>query len=270
VHDPYAWTLNFEALVLVPALAAGYLLVIRRYRVPRLRIACFAAGLALILAVFVTPLHTIALHYLLSVHLLQNVVLAEWAPALCVLGLPANLPVPKLLTHPFVALPLWAGTYFFWHIPAVYDAALRRPETLLHLEHVSYFVTGLLFWWPALQDQPHRVPAGARAMYLFAAFVVVAPLGLLLALVPRAVYDFYVHAPHRLWGLSPLTDQQIGGAAMALEQAAVLFAAGTWFFLRFLAGEGRSDAFRALDPSSYNHAGGEGWTRSSSANGLKR
>jgi cytochrome c oxidase assembly factor CtaG len=107
-------------------------------------------------------------------------------------------------------------------------------------------------------------------MYLFAAFVVVAPLGLLLALVPRAVYDFYVHAPHRLWGLSPLTDQQIGGAAMALEQAAVLFAAGTWFFLRFLAGEGRSDAFRALDPSSYNHAGGEGWTRSSSANGLKR
>jgi cytochrome c oxidase assembly factor CtaG len=270
VHDPYAWTLNFEALVFVPTLAAGYLLVVRRYRVPRWRIACFAAGLALILAVFVTPLHTIALHYLLSVHLLQNVVLAEWAPALCVLGLPANLPVPRLLTHPFVALPLWAGTYFFWHIPAVYDAALRRPETLLHLEHVTYFLTGLLFWWPALQDQPHRVPAGARAMYLFAAFVVVAPLGLLLALVPRAVYDFYVHAPHRLWGLSPLTDQQIGGAAMALEQAAVLFAAGTWFFLRFLAGEGRSDAFRALDPSSYNHAGGEGWTRSSSANGLKR
>ncbi len=252
MHDPYAWTLNLEALVLVPALAVGYLLVFRRYRVPRWRIACFAAGLALILAVFATPLHTIALHYLLSVHLLQNVVLAEWAPALCVLGLPSNLPVPRLLTHPFVALPLWAGTYFFWHIPAVYDAALRRPETLLHVEHVTYFVTGLLFWWPALHDEPHRVPAGARVMYLFAAFVVAAPLGLLLALIPRAVYDFYVQAPHELWGLSPLTDQQIGGAAMALEQAAVLFAAGTWFFLRFLGGEGRADAFRTLDPSSYN------------------
>ena len=89
-------------------------------------------------------------------------------------------------------------------------------------------------------------------MYLFAAFVIAAPLGLLLALIPRAAYDFYVDAPHELWGLSPLTDQQIGGAAMALEQAAILFAAGTWFFLRFLSGEGRADAFRTLDPSSYD------------------
>ena len=197
MHDPYAWTPNLEALVLVPALAVGYLFVLRRYGVPRWRIACFAAGLALILAVFVTPLHTIALHYLLSVHLLQNVVLAEWAPALCVLGLPSNLPVPRLLTHPFVALPLWAGTYFVWHIPAVYDAALRRPETLLHLEHVSYFVTGLLFWWPALHDEPHRLTAGARAMYLFAAFVIAAPLGLLLLRerAPRALGPLAAHRP---------------------------------------------------------------------------
>jgi cytochrome c oxidase assembly factor CtaG len=255
VHDPYAWSLNFEALVLVPALALAYAFVARRYAVPRWRIMCFASGLALILIVFVTPLHTIALHYLLSIHLLQNVVLAEWAPALCVLGLPSNLPVPRLLTHPFVALPLWAGTYFVWHVPPIYDAALRHPQTLLHLEHVSYFVTGLLFWWPVLHDEPHRVTAGARALYLFLAFVVASPLGLLLALIPRAVYDFYVDAPHRLWGLSPLTDQQLGGTAMALEQAAVLFAVGTYFFLRFLSGEGRADTFRGLDRSSYNHAG---------------
>lgn len=255
MHDPYAWSLNFEALVLVPALALAYALVARRYAVPLWRIACFASGLALILIVFVTPLHTIALHYLLSIHLLQNVVLAEWAPALCVLGLPSSLRVPRLLTHPFVALPLWAGTYFVWHVPAIYDSALRNPQTLLHLEHVSYFVTGLLFWWPVLHDEPHHVGAGARAMYLFAAFVVASPLGLLLALIPRAVYDFYVEAPHRLWGLSPLADQQLGGTAMALEQAAVLFAAGTYFFLRFLSGEGRADAFRGLDRSSYNQAG---------------
>jgi putative membrane protein len=255
VHDPYAWSLNFEALVLVPALALAYAFIARRYAVPRWRVVCFAAGLALILAVFLTPLHTIAVHYLLSIHLLQNVVLAEWAPALCVLGLPSNLPVPRLLTHPFVALPLWAGTYFVWHVPAIYDAALRHPQTLLHLEHVSYFVTGLLFWWPVLHDEPHRVTAGARALYLFLAFVVASPLGLLLALIPRAVYDFYVDAPHRLWGLSPLTDQQLGGVAMALEQAAVLFAVGTYFFLRFLSGEGRADTFRGLDRSSYNHAG---------------
>ena len=258
MHDPYAWPLDLEALALVPLLAVGYVLAVRRFPTARWRMFCFGAGLALILAVFLTPLHPIALHYLLSVHLLQNVVLAEWAPALCVLGLPPGLAAAagrhrtiRVLTHPFVALPLWAGTYFAWHVPAVYDAALERPMSLLHLEHATYFVTGLLFWWSALQTEPHRLSGVARAIYLFAAFVIASPLGLLLALIPRPVYHFYLHAPHRLWGLSPLTDQQLGGAAMALEQAAVLFAAATFFFLRFLAQEGRADEFRSLDRSSF-------------------
>ncbi len=261
MHDPYAWTLDFEALGLVPALALGYFLATRRFPAERWRITCFTAGLLLILAAFVSPLHMLSMHYLLSAHLLQNVVLAEWAPALCVLGIPATLAAAagkattfRFLTHPFVALPLWAGTYFAWHVPAAYDAALRHPSTLIHVEHVCYFVTGFLFWWPALQTQPHRLTGGARAIYLFAAFVVASPLGLLLALIPRAVYHFYIHAP-RLWGLSPLTDQQIGGAAMALEQAVVLFAAAAYFFLRFLAGEGRADTYRNLDRSTYNPAG---------------
>lgn len=252
VHDPYAWTLDFEAVGLVPALALAYLFAARRFRASRWRVACFAAGLVLIFLAFVSPLHALSLHYLLSAHLLQNVVLAEWAPALCVLGLPpaltaaaANAGIVRLLTHPFVALPLWLGTYFAWHVPAAYDAALRHPGSLIHVEHACYFVTGFIFWWPALQDAPHRLSGGARAIYLFASFVLASPLGLLLALIPRAVYHFYVHAP-RLWGLSPLTDQQIGGAAMALEQAVVLFVASAYFFLRFLAGEGRADAFRDL------------------------
>ena len=260
MHDPYAWTLGFEALVLVPTLALAYAIAVLRFGAGSRRIACFAAGLALILAAFVTPLHALSLHYLLSAHLLQNVILAEWAPALCVLGLSPALaaaagrlrPV-RALTHPLVALTLWLGTYFAWHVPTAYDAALRHQASLIHVEHVCYFVAGFLFWWPALQDEPHRLANGTRAMYLFAAFVLASPLGLLLALIPRPVYDFYEHA-HRLWGLSTLTDQQLGGAAMALEQALVLFAAATYFFLRFLAGEAGADTFRGLKRSTYNHA----------------
>ena len=260
MHDPYAWTLDFEALVLVPALALAYAIAVWRFGADRRRIACFAVGLLLILAAFVTPVHALSLQYLLSAHLLQNVILAEWTPALCVLGLPPALAAAagrlrsvRALTHPLVALPLWLGTYFAWHVPAAYDAALHHQASLIHVEHVCYFVAGFLFWWPALQDEPHRLANGTRAMYLFAAFVLASPLGLLLALIPRPVYDFYEHA-HRIWGLSPLTDQQLGGAAMALEQALVLFAAATYFFLRFLAGEAGADTFRALKRSTYNHA----------------
>jgi putative membrane protein len=256
--DPYAWSWNPEALVLVPLLTVTYFLALRRVPAPRWRIACFLTAMVLLLAVTITPLETLAMNYLLTIHLLQNVVLAEWAPALCVLALPpgfaaaaGRLRMARVLTHPLVALPLWLGTYFAWHVPAAYDAALRHSGSLIHVEHVCYFVAGLLFWWPVLQDEPQRLSSGTRAMYLFGAFVLASPLGLLLALIPRPIYHFYEHA-HRLRGISALEDQQVGGAAMSLEQAAVLFIGATYFFLRFLAGEGRADTFRSLQGSSYN------------------
>ena len=239
--SPYAFTADAEALVLAPALAAGYALMLRRHRAPPWRVACFAGGIALILLAFATPLQTLALHYLLTAHLLQNVVLAEWAPALLVLGLPAamaarigRLPVVSLLIRPYVALPLWLAVTFSWHLPWPYQAALRRPGWLLVVEHLCYFVAGLALWWPILQDVPRRLSDAARAAYLFGAFVVASPLGLLLALVPSAVYDFYEHAPRRVWGLSPRADQEIAGVTMAAEQAVVFFAACFFFFARFL------------------------------------
>jgi putative membrane protein len=258
--DPYAWSWNPEALLLVPALIAGYVYATKRFPAPAWRNACFLAAMGLLLLVTATPLETIALNYLLWIHLLQNVVLAEWAPLLVVLGIPPALAaaagrntIVRILTHPLVALPLWLGTYAFWHIPAVYDAALRNPHSLLHLEHATYFLTGIAMWWPVFQDAPRRLANGARAIYVFAAFVLSAPLGLVLALVPDAVYDFYVDAPERLWGLSALQDQQLGGITMASEQAIVFFAVFATLFLRFLADEERrqqEDDLRAVDPAA--------------------
>src|SRR3954451_11761501 len=223
---PYSWSLNAEAVVHVPLLALGYAFVLSRYPATGWRIACFLSGLGLILVVFVSPLENLALHYLLTAHLLQNVALAEWSPALVVLGVPPAAAAAarrygavRVPTHPLVALPLWLATYYAWHIPAAYDTALRHPSTLLHVEHLCYFGTGLLVWWPVLTG---RLEAGPSAAYLFVAFVLASPLGLLLALIPNAVYDFYEHAP-RVWGWSPLTDQQVAGLTMAAEEAIVFF-----------------------------------------------
>lgn len=238
--DPYAWSWDPDALAVVALLWIGYAAAYGRQRPAGWRVACFGLGLLLLLAVQVTPLGTLALNSLLSVHLLQNVVLAEWAPALVVLGIApslaarlARLPPARVLTRPAVALPLWLGNYFLWHAPPLYDAALRHPWTLLHLEHACYFGTGVLFWWSVFHDRPHAPSAPRRSIYLGLAFVLGSPLGLLLALLPEPAYDFYADAP-RLWGLSRIEDQQLGGIAMATEQAIVLFAAGAWFFARFL------------------------------------
>ena len=149
-------------------------------------------------------------------------------------GTARRAPGVALLTRPVVALPLWVGTYVVWHVPALYDAALRHPATLLPLEHSTYAVSGLAFWWCVWQELPQRLGSGGRAGYVFAAFVLSAPLGLVLALVPEPLYDFYGDAPERVWGLDRLEDQQLGGMTMAAEQSVVFFAAFAYWFLRFL------------------------------------
>jgi cytochrome c oxidase assembly factor CtaG len=222
--------------------ATVYAVAAKRQSRSGLRAAAFAVAMLGILAVVVSPLATLALHYFLWAHLLQNVALAEWTPALAVLGLsPAmaaalgRMRAVSALTQPLVALPLWLAAYGVWHVPALYDAALRH-RALLDLEHACYFVTGCLLWWPVFQSVPRRLRAGGKAAYLFGAFVLASPLGLVLALLPNPIYSFYENAP-RLWGIGPLTDQQIAGVVMAVSEATVFFALFAFFFIRFMAEE---------------------------------
>ena len=122
-------------------------------------------------------------------------------------------------------------------MPPVYDAALQHQAWLIHLEHACYFVTGFAMWWPLVQDVPRRLASGARAAYAFAAFVLASPLGLLLALLPKPVYPYYVHVPARVWGLSPARrpgdrrrDDGVRAGGRALRRL-------PFWFRRFLAEE---------------------------------
>ncbi len=232
----------------VPAVTAAYLLALRRFPASRLRVACFLAAAGLLLAVTITPVETIALQYLLSVHLLQNVVLAEWAPALLVLGVGPALAASlarsgtlRALARPLVALPLWLATYVLWHVPAAYDAALRHQSSLLLVEHACYVLAGIALWWPVFQPEPFALRPGVKAGYLFAAFLLASPIGLLLALLPSPIYDFYEAAP-QIWDLAPLRDQQIAGIVMSGTEAIVFFGLFAWFFTRFLAEEDQLEA----------------------------
>ncbi|HVM16449.1 MAG TPA: cytochrome c oxidase assembly protein [Gaiellaceae bacterium] len=237
--DPYSWSAHPEAAVALVALVALYVVAVRRHGAGRGRIAAFAGAVLLLAATAFSPLDALQFHVLVA-HLLQNVILAEWAPALLVLAVPpalaarvASLRPFRQLTRPAVALPLWLLVYFAWHLPPAYDAALRNPSTLLHLEHATYLAAGFLLWWPALQEHPWRLSLQARATYLFAAFLFCSPLGLLLALLPDAVYASYRDGFPE-WGLTALADQQIAGIVMAGAQAVVFFGAFAYFFLRFL------------------------------------
>jgi putative membrane protein len=83
-----------------------------------------------------------------------------------------------------------------------------------------------------------------KALYLFAAFMLASPLGLLLTLLPSPIYSFYEHAP-RIWGLDALADQRIAGVTMAAEEAALFFAGFLFYLARFLREEESRDAAEA-------------------------
>jgi putative membrane protein len=239
--DPWQLQADPEWVAAIVVAAADYALVVRtRGRrgdaTPRWRKACFAAGLALIAVGLLSPLEHVALTSLLSAHLLQNVILADWAPPLLVLGLtPAAIEAAerrawvRAATTPPVALAVWLCAWYVLHIPLVYGYALEH-RWALGLEHLAFLGSGLAFWWAVIS--PGRLRPQARLFFLFGAFIAAAPVSFLLAFT-HPLYDFYEDAP-KLWGLTPVEDQQIGAIAMAVEQAVILFAACSIAFARWL------------------------------------
>jgi putative membrane protein len=239
--DPYSF--SWEPVFVVGAVAAagGYWWSARTERPTWWRITLFAFGLALIVGAIASPLETIAANYLLLIHLLQNVMMADWAPPLLILGLTPAMRaavsarggrVLRMLTRPRVALPLWLVVWYGVHLPAFYDFALRNAWAL-NVEHALLLAAGLVFWWPVFSMEPHRLSTPAILAYLGLAFAISSFLGLAFIFSTTPFYDFYVEAPG-LWGLSPAKDQNLGGILMNAEQTIVFLSALFYFVLRLL------------------------------------
>lgn len=238
---PYAFGFEPLYLVLCAVAVVAYARALRRTPVDRRRVVVFGLGIALVAVALNSPLETIARDYLLMIHLLQNVMIADWAPPLLILGLTPAMRSAiarkggrtlHVLTRPRVTLPVWLLVWYAVHLGAFYDWALRNPWAL-NVEHALLIGAGLVFWWPVLAREQGRLSSAMCLAYLGAAFVVSAFLGLALMFSTTPFYDYYRDVP-RLWGLSPARDQNLGGLLMNVEQTLVFFAAMGWFLLRLL------------------------------------
>ena len=229
-----ATSFSFEPAFLVLAVAAAgtYVWAARTDRPSTRRAVVFGVGLFLIAASLNSPLETIAAKRLLLIHLLQNALIADLAPPLILLGLtPAMrgrldaLGLRRLRAR--YALPAWLAAWYGVHIAGFYDWALRTGWAL-NIEHALLILGGLAFWWPLVSGRLSPPPALA---YLGAGFVASSFLGLALIFSSRPFYPFYEHAP-RLWGLSPVRDQNLGGIVMNGEQTLVFLLAIGWYVWR--------------------------------------
>jgi putative membrane protein len=231
--------------------------------VPGWRIALFATGIAILLVALVSPVHALG-EQLFSFHMLQHVLLGDLAPLALLAGLTGSILRPALaflhrlrfLANPLIALPLWAVNLYAWHLPYLYDAAVRH-DSVHALEHLCFFTAGAIMWLPVLETlpAPEWFGTGAKIGYIAVVRVVETVLGNIFFWAGAPFYAVYEHR-QRLWGLSPLQDQGYAGAVMMIEGSIVTLVALAWLFLR-MAGEGELRQRlleRGLDPRTVRRA----------------
>jgi putative membrane protein len=264
---------RFEPYQLVP-IALVALLYARRVRTlrsrgappPGLRVLVFALGLFLVLLALASPIDAFAEEEFLFMHMVQHVLLGDLAPLCFVVGLTGPILQPllrfrsvnalRVLTHPFVALPLWGLNLAGWHVPFMYQAALHH-DSVHALEHFCFFSAGALMWSPVVETlpAPEWFGTGFKLGYIASVRVFDTVLGNVFLWSGTVFYPFYVHA-HERWGVSPLHDQALAGTVMMIESSIVTLAALAWLFLRLAAeGELRQELLeRGLDPRAVRRA----------------
>jgi putative membrane protein len=198
------------------------------------RVLSFATGWLALGVALVSPLHALG-SVLFFAHMAQHEILISIATPLLILGRPMvpllwALPIEcrrslgelartrsiaspwNVLTTPSVAFALHAMTLWAWHLPRPYQATLSND--LIHsLQHTSFILTALLFWWTILGATGGELARGRAIVYLFLTALQTGALGALLTFASSLWYPAYATTTGP-WGLSPLDDQQLGGLIM--------------------------------------------------------
>jgi putative membrane protein len=222
------------------------------------RLEAFFGGIISVWIAIGSPLNTFD-GALLTVHMLQHLLLMSIAPPLILLGAP-QLPLlhglPQFFARDIVSPILrwnpvkqlghrisnpaicWLAAAFAlvgWHIPAIFELALRW-SWLHELEHACFLGAGLLFWWPVIQPWPSvaRWPRWSIPLYLFCATLPCDALSAFLVFCDRVVYRPYLSAP-RVFAISPLADQQCAAALMWVSVTIILLVPAVVVTMQILA-----------------------------------
>jgi putative membrane protein len=278
------WTLwHADALIVANLflLSACYIAGWRQLRAQRgtdapvrpIQALAFAAGIGFLIIALLSPVDGLA-GELLWVHMVQHMVLMNLAAPLIVLGAPVRTILwafppsarqsfgcwrqqlgqhgfPRyLLWQPVMLWALYAGVLWIWHLPALYEAALRHAW-VHDGQHLVFFGASCLFWRVLFDPIGRlRLSQGGAVLYLFATSLHATMLGVFMALAPSVWYDTYSsRAP--AWGLEALQDQQLAGYIMWMPACMIYALVAAIVFARWLhagaddesAGPGRGERF---------------------------
>ncbi len=209
--------------------------------VPGWRQWCFYAGLLVIVGTLTSPLGKLA-DDLFAVHMLEHLLLGDVGSLLLVLGLTGPLLAPvlkiaffdrlRILTHPLIALPLWALDFYAWHLPALQDAAVNHAG--LHaLQHTLFIALGANMWMCLFGPLPKPTwfGNGAKLGYIIAVRLIGGVLGNVFVFGGGHFYDVYA-AGEAARGVSPAADQIDAGALMMFWESMLTLGLFCWLFLK--------------------------------------
>jgi putative membrane protein len=213
-------------------------------------IAFFAAGILTLYLVLQSPLDQVSDYALFSAHMTQHVLLALIAPACLLFGVPTRWlralyqipiigPLLAIFTNPIVAFIVFNFNLWLWHVPALYEGALR-DENIHVIQHLLFIATGTLMWLPILHAVPPNRPMGylAKIGYLFFGMLSSSILGAIFTFAGDVIFNFYGNIPLN-FGLTPLDDQQLAGSIMWVPGGGIFLTSLLFTFAAWLKNEDR-------------------------------
>lgn len=251
----HSW--SWDAGIVIPLALLGLLYLagsIRQKNRNRLRHVSFATGWLSLVFALDSPIHGLG-EQLFSAHMLQHEILILVSAPLIAAAHPgatclwALLPRHrasvgglihriesaqplKFLMAPLTAWILEAVALWGWHIPALYQATLRS-DAVHAAQHLSFFLSALLFWSALYGSGRSAMHYGAATFYVFGTAVHCSALGALLTFSTVIWYPAYLTTTMQ-WGLTPLQDQQLGGVLMWVPSGVVFIAVALVLFARWL------------------------------------
>jgi len=222
--------------------------------------ARFIAGLVIMLLSLNGPLHDLSDTFLFSAHMVQHLVLTLIVPPLLIAGTPASFfrralrapavaRVARVISRPVFCFAAFNLVIAGWHVPALYNLALANHPVHI-VEHLMFLVAAVLMWWPLLSPLP-ELPRLSYPLQMLYCFLMTIPMSIVAVYITYAdsvLYPLYASAP-RIWQLSPMQDQLIGGLIMWIPGG--LFFAGVMAVVFFKWSAADSDTVAGAQPGMH-------------------
>ncbi len=251
-----SWTIHWSTVIGLAALGGAYVWGARHLHARALsagteapvlrrgqRLAFFS-GLLVIFFSLNGPLHDLSDTYLFSAHMVQHLLLALAVPPLLLVGTPgwmvrpflanANIAaVARAITRPTRCFIIFNVVISLWHLPPLYNTAMAYHP--IHIvQHLTLMVASVLMWWPFLSPLPElpRLSYPGQMLYCFLMVIPMSIVSIYIAMADHVLYPAYSIAA-RVWDITPMSDQQIGGLIMWIPGGLLFYVVMTVVFFKW-------------------------------------